>query len=147
MPKEARKVRIHRSNLTVSVVQSKAHYKKQDFSPHSQKRAIWNKPACWHLATDLLQQVDMRSQGLPQLLEDMSVAICQQTCFKMIVKACWQQACCKWHVATSLILTDLLQLDEIDKFVATCGLLQKAGKICHKKIPRTHSVLVLNMTY
>ena len=29
-------------------------------------------------------------------------------------------SCNKWQVAASLILTDLLQLDEIDKFVATC---------------------------
>ena len=32
-------------------------------------------------------------------------------------------------VVTSLILTDLLQLDEIDKFVATCSKASKVSKV------------------
>ena len=74
----------------------------------------------------------MLSHGLRQLVADKPVASCQQTCCKLIVKICYPQACCKlvstscnksandMKVVTILILTDLLQLDEIDKFVATC---------------------------
>ena len=66
----------------------------------------------------------MRLHGLRQLGDDKSVvASCLQTCCKLIVKTRYAKA---WRVqfvlrqaATSLILTDLLQLDEIDKFVAT----------------------------
>ena len=82
----------------------------------------------------------MRSNDLGQFLDDKSVASCQQTCCKLIVKTCSPLACCKLfqQVVTSLhmtncnkqlILTDLLQLDEIDKFVATCWQVQEAGKI------------------
>ena len=38
---------------------------------------------------NLLQQAD----SLQQLVEDKSVASCQQTCFKLIVQTCYQQAC------------------------------------------------------
>ena len=82
----------------------------------------------------------MRSHGLGQFVDDKSVASCEQTCCKLIVKICYPQACCRLfqQVVTSLqmtgcnkqlILTDLLQLDEIDKFVATCWQVQEAGKI------------------
>ena len=83
---------------------------------------------CWYLARNLWQQADnrMRSDGLPQLVDDKSVANCQQTCCKLIVKT-YPQACCKlfqqvyqWQVATSLILTNRLKRYEIDKFVAAC---------------------------
>ena len=62
-----------------------------------------------------------RSHGMRQLVNDRSVASCQQTCCKLIFKTCYQQACCKLfqQVVTSLILTGLLQHDEIDKFVST----------------------------
>ena len=71
----------------------------------------------------------MRSHGLRQLVGDKSVASFRQTaCCKFIVKTCYPQACCKLfqQVVTNLqifsaklILTELLQLHEIDKFVAT----------------------------
>ena len=74
--------------------------------------------------------IRMRSHGLRQLVEDKSVASCQQTCRKLIVQTCYQQAFCKLfqQVVTSLqmtncskpVLTDLLQLDKIEKLVATC---------------------------
>ena len=60
----------------------------------------------------------------------LSVASYQQTCSKLIVQTCYEQVCCKLFQqvvtslqmtnATSLVLTGLLQLDEIDKLVATC---------------------------
>ena len=55
---------------------------------------------CWHPATD----IRMRSHGLRQLVDDKSVASCQQTCCKLIVKTCYPQACCKLfqQVVTSL---------------------------------------------
>ena len=71
----------------------------------------------------------MHSHHLRQLVDDKTVASCQQTCCKLIVKTCYPQACCKLfqQVVTSLEMTNcnkpdtnLLQLDEIDKFVATC---------------------------
>ena len=68
--------------------------------------------------------IRMRSHGLRQLVDENSVAVCQQTCFKLIVKTCYSQACCKLlqQVVTSLQMTscnkpdfkDLLQLHEID---------------------------------
>ena len=76
----------------------------------------------------------MHSYGLRQLVHDKSVASCQQTCYKLIIRTCYPQACCKLfqQVVTSLLVsscnkpdfeqTVLLQLDEIDK-------LQKAAKI------------------
>ena len=43
------------------------------------------------------QQADirMRSHCLRQLVDDKSVASCQQICSKFIVKTCYPQACCK----------------------------------------------------
>ena len=75
-------------------------------------------------SNNLLQQDDirMRSHGLRQLVDNNFVASCRKTCCKMIVQTFYQQACCKLfqQVVTSLQMTGLLQLDEIDKFVATC---------------------------
>ena len=64
----------------------------------------------------------MRSHCLRQVDHDKPVASREQICCKLIVQTCYQQACCKLfqQVVTSLILTDLLQPDEIDKFVAAC---------------------------
>ena len=71
----------------------------------------------------------MHSHDLRQLVNDKTVESCQQTCCKLIVKTCYPQACCKLfqQVVTSLQMTscnkpdtNLLHLDEIDKFVATC---------------------------
>ena len=47
------------------------------------------------LATSLLTKADikMRSHGLRQLVDNRSVASCQQTCCKLIVKTCYPQAC------------------------------------------------------
>ena len=70
----------------------------------------------------------MRLHCLRQLVEDKSVANCQQTCCKLIVKTCYHpQACCKLfqQVVTSLQITccnkpDFSTLDGIEKLVATC---------------------------
>ena len=53
-----------------------------------------------HLATNLISKpmIWMRSHGLRQLVNDKSVASCQQTCCKLIVKivkTCYPQACCR----------------------------------------------------
>ena len=50
-----------------------------------------------YLATDLLStsQYQDASHGLRQLVNDKSVASCQQTCCKLIVKTCLPQVCCK----------------------------------------------------
>ena len=63
---------------------------KHAFSVHTQKRATCNK------SVDILQQlvttadIRMRSYGLRQLIvDDKSVASCQQTCCKLIVKTCY----------------------------------------------------------
>ena len=78
------------------------------FKLHSHKLASSNKPV------DILQQtcyqqadIRMRSHGLGQLVDDKSVASCQQTCCKLIVKTCYPQACCKLfqQVVTSLQMT------------------------------------------
>ena len=73
----------------------------------------YNKPisGCVCMACDSL-----RTRSLLQVVK--------QTCCKLIAKTCYPQACCKliqvckWQVTRSLILTDLLQLDKINKFVA-----------------------------
>ena len=70
-----------------------------------------------------------RLRSLRQLIDDKSVASGQQTCCKYIAKVSYPQACLLQVVSTScnkfandklqqlsLILTDLLQLDEVDKF-------------------------------
>ena len=63
---------------------------------------------------DILQQtcyqqsdIRMRSHVLRQLVDDKSVASCQQTCCKLIVKTCYPQACYKLfqQVVTSLQMT------------------------------------------
>ena len=53
-------------------------------------------------SVDILQQtchqqadIRMRSHCLRQLVDDKSVASCQQICCKLIVKTCYPQACCK----------------------------------------------------
>ena len=80
---------------------------------------------------NLLQQADIRirSHGFRQLVYDKSVASCQQTCCKLIVKTCYPQACCKLFQQVlanlqmtsynKLVKTDSLKLDKTDKFVAT----------------------------
>ena len=83
---------------------------------------------------NLFQQADirMRSHGLRQLVDDKSVASCQETCCKLIVKTCYPQPSCKFfqQVVRSLqmticsnpgILTALFQLYiKTNEFVATC---------------------------
>ena len=68
---------------------------------------------------NLLQQANirMRSHGLRQLVDDKSVARCQQACCKLIVKTCYPQACCKLfaQVLTSLQMKSLLQKFLVDK--------------------------------
>ena len=53
--------------------------------------------------------IKMCSHGLRQLVDDKSVASCQQTCCKLIVKTCYPQACCK-----------LFQQDVISLQMANC---------------------------
>ena len=86
---------------------------------HRQNSANCNK------SVDILQQscyqqadIRMRSHGLRQLVDDKSVASCQQIRCKLIVKTCYLQACCK--LLQQVISTGLSQLDKSDKFVATC---------------------------
>ena len=104
--------------------------KSKPHDAHSKKRASCNK------SVDILQQtsyqqadITMRSHGLRQLVDDKSVESCQQSCCKLIVKTCYQQACLKLfqQVVKSLQITscnkpcfkDLLKLDKTDKIVAT----------------------------
>ena len=59
--------------------------------------AAKNAPVATSLLTscnNLLQQADirMRSHGLRQLVDDKSVASCQQACCKLILKTCYPQA-------------------------------------------------------
>ena len=76
---------------------------------------------------DILQQtfyqqadIRMRSHGLRQLVDDKSVASCQQTCCKLIVKTCYPQACCKLfqQVVTSLQMANCNKPD-FNRLVAT----------------------------
>ena len=70
---------------------------------------------------NLLQSnIRMRSHGLRQLVEDKSVASCQQTCRKLIVQTCYQQAFCKLfqQVVTSLQMTNCNKPD-FNRLVAT----------------------------
>ena len=60
------------------------------------------------LQTNLnIGSADMGSHGLRQLVEDKSVASCQQISSKLSVQTCYQQACCKLfqQVVTSLQMT------------------------------------------
>ena len=61
---------------------------------HSKKRASCNKSVNILQQTSY-QQADIRtrSHGLRQLVDDKSVESCQQSCCKLIVKTCYQQAC------------------------------------------------------
>ena len=64
---------------------------------------------------NLLQQVNIRmySRGLRSLVDDKSVASCQQTCCKLMVQTCYQKACCKLfqQIVTSLQMTSCKKLD------------------------------------
>ena len=89
--------------------------------PYSQKRASCNK------SFDILQQtcyqqadIRMRFNDLRQLVGDKSVASCQQTCSKLIVKTRYQQACCKLfqEVLKSLQMTSCNKPD-FNRLVAT----------------------------
>ena len=84
-------------------------------------------------SVDILQaNIRMRSYGVSQLVDDKSVASCQQTCCMLIVKTCYRPGLPQIASTSStksandklqqaLILTNILQLDEeTDKFVATC---------------------------
>ena len=58
-----------------------------------------------------------------QFVDDKSVANCQQTCCKLIVKTCYPQACCKLfqQVIIGLQMISCNRFVEIDKCVA-CNL-------------------------
>ena len=69
----------------------------------------------------------MRSHSLRQLVDDKSVASCQQTCCKLIVISCYPQACCKCLNTTSCDKPDFNRLvtrrrnSQISgKFLASC---------------------------
>ena len=75
----------------------------------SQKRTSYNK------SVDIRQEIchqqadiRMRSHGLRDIFDVKSVASCQQTCCKLIVKTCYPQACCKLfqQFVTSLQVTN-----------------------------------------
>ena len=90
---------------------------KQNYSLDLQSQNAQVVQACWHLAIALLQVLNSLD------------ASCQQTCCRLISSTgllrLFQQVVTSLQV-TSLTLTDLLQLDEIDKLVDK---LQQAGKI------------------
>ena len=84
-----------------------------------------NAPVATSLLTscnNLFQQADirMRSHGLWQLVDDKSVASCQQACCKLILKTCYPQAWCKLfqQAVTSLQMTSCNKPD-FNKLVAT----------------------------
>ena len=62
-------------------------------------------------------QVDirMRSHRLLRLNDNTSAASCKQACCKLIVRPTFYP-----KAAKSLIFTELLQLDEVNKLAATC---------------------------
>ena len=64
--------------------------------------------------------IRMRLHGLRQLVDDSSVASCQQTCCKLNVMTCFPQACCKLfqQVVTSLQMTSCNKPD-FDRLVST----------------------------
>ena len=75
-------------------------------------------------ATDLLiscsivlreDHIRICSHGLRQLVDGKSIASCQQTCCKLIVKTSYAQAYCKLfqRVVTSLQMTSLLKLTSL----------------------------------
>ena len=76
---------------------------------------------------NLLQQAKMRSHGFRQLVTtsllqvvNRFVSNCQQTCYKLIIVTCHQQACCKLfqQVVTSLQMTSCNNPD-LNRLVAT----------------------------
>ena len=75
--------------------------------------------------TNVSQQADskMRWRSLRQLVDDKSAVICEQTCCKLSGKTCSPQVCSKFfqQVATSLILTGLLQLADKLVKLTTCN--------------------------
>ena len=93
---------------------------------------------------NLLQQADirMRSHGLRQLIDDKSVASCQQTCCKLTVKACYPQACCKLfqQVVTSLQMTNCNKPD-INRLRA-CSYGQKLSRLPRKHFDRSHNFVL-----
>ena len=97
-----------------------AHKRKSRSSLHSQNAQIVTSLST--SCNNLLQQVDIRirSHGLRQLVDDKSVASCQQTCCKLIVQTCYQQARCKWfqQVVTCLQMTNCSKPD-FNRLVAT----------------------------
>ena len=97
-----------------------AHKRKSRSSLHSQNVQVVT--GLLTSCNNLLQQADirMRSHGLRQLVDDKSVANCQQTCCKLIVQTCYQQARCKLfqQVVTSLQMTNCNKLD-FNRLVAT----------------------------
>ena len=69
----------------------------RDYSTQQKTRKL--EQVCFDiLQQTCYQQVDirMRRHGLRQLVDDKSIASCQQTCCKLIVKTCSPQACYKF---------------------------------------------------
>ena len=93
-------------------------------APYTQLETRKLQQVCWHLVTELLQQDgNVLCSNISRQLDDAkSVASCQQTCCKLIVKTSYPRQF--RQIATSLqsgslISSHSLQLDEIDKFFAT----------------------------
>ena len=86
---------------------------------------------------NFLQQADIRMclYGLQQLVDDKSVASCQQTCCKLVNLTGLLQivsASCNKSandIATSLILTDFCNLTKLTSLLQLVDKLKQAGKI------------------
>ena len=73
----------------------------------------------------------MRSHGLRQLVDDKSIASCQQTCCKLIVKTSYPQACCKLfqQVVTNLQIESCNKSDLTD-LVTNCNKIDNVQEVC-----------------
>ena len=97
---------------------------------HSQKCPSCSKSAAGLLLCCHQADIRMRSHRLLRLDDNKSAASCQQDWCKLIIEVfihkldancfnnLWQV--CKYQVDTSLIFTDLLQLDEVNRLAAIC---------------------------
>ena len=101
------------------------------FSKHSakkvQKSANILQQTCYHQA-----DIRMRSHGLRQLVDDKSVASCQRTRCKLIVKTCYPQACCNLfqQVVTSVQMTSYNKPDFVVHKLQQAGKIDTLEQIC-----------------
>ena len=97
---------------------------------HSQKSASCSKSAAGLLPCCHQADIRMRSHRLLRFDGNKFSASCQQACCRLIVKTFYPQARCKLFQqlaaslqissCTSLIFTDFLQLNEVNRLAATC---------------------------